>query len=314
MGNTPLVSDTRTRELENKCLTDILRLNNFRCIPVSSNKVPLCKGWNTDDYEQTTFKSDRIGLVCGSFSCGLEVIDVDTKVLAANVVEPFKVQLLELLKDDLHQLSVYETMSGGLHILYRCDNYAGNLKLSQPLDEWTEQPTKEALFETRGEGGFAVAYLDGHVAGNDYLSIKKISNDKRDELIELCRSLGKQPPKRKEVVATRKRKSNEYKYNGVDLISSIKECYSIEDVLSNEFTFSNPDSKGNVNVLRDGSKAAKSGTIFHNNKTGSSLYLHSTGTQYPANQMLDVIEILAIQNGVDESEIIKSFINQLNNK
>lgn len=173
-------------------------------LPIKENKRPDMDSWKALQERslqvselETYFKPSvaGIGIICGKVSGGLEVIDVDTKNDST-----FKLaeELFNLLKTYLYEetyrsLVVVSTRSGGLHIYYRCDVIAGNLKLAEKLN-------REVLIETRGEGGYVVApptqgykYLK-----NGALSIPKISPQQREIILELCRSfnqLKKEAPK-----------------------------------------------------------------------------------------------------------------------
>lgn len=277
-------------------------------MPVTDRKVPLIKQWQKAQFQfsDLKFNTKYFGIVCGQPSQGLEVIDVDTKVLKQELVDGFKEKFLKNIPN-LEHLAVYETMSGGLHILYKCDAIAGNMKLARPYPDEAKNNSNEALIETRGKGGYVVAYPNKHVAGPTYETLNTITEDQRNQLIEHCRNIGYKQPAKK----LRKRTAKRLKYKGLSLVSTIKDTVQISDVIAAEFKIW-PDSSGKwLNVLRHESTAQTSGKIFLNNKTGQSLYLHSTGTQYPAEQMLDVIEILAIQNNCDDSDIIAGFKDQL---
>ena len=173
-------------------------------LPIKENKRPDMDSWKALQERslqvselETYFKPSvaGIGIVCGKVSGGLEVIDVDTKNDSTGKLAEELFNLLEtyLYEETYSSLVVVSTRSGGLHIYYRCDVIAGNLKLAEKLN-------KEVLIETRGEGGYVVApptqgykYLK-----NGALSIPKISPQQREIILELCRSfnqLKKEAPK-----------------------------------------------------------------------------------------------------------------------
>ena len=96
-------------------------------------------------------KSNSYGLICGVND--VEVLDLDYKVLPSekdkdshyNTMLSF---IQENIEDASNKLALYETMSGGVHIIYKTKKKEGNQVLSKLKDERT-------LYETRGVGGYA---------------------------------------------------------------------------------------------------------------------------------------------------------------
>lgn len=131
-----------------------------------------------------------VGVVCGSVSGGLEMLELEGRAVAEGVLE----QLVEILANsgmaELWQRLatgwLERSPSGGLHLHYRVEAGApGNTKLASRLareDELTEQerelldrhPRKRilrGLVETRGEGGFVVtapSHGSVHATGRPY--------------------------------------------------------------------------------------------------------------------------------------------------
>ena len=99
-----------------------------------------------------------IGLITGSVSGGIEVIDFDMNVLIWPLLSMLDRSLVE-------RLSIYET-PGGWHLIYRCDEICGNTKIAmwEPLHTPSRGKCygppgcgKGVRIETRGEGGYIVA-------------------------------------------------------------------------------------------------------------------------------------------------------------
>lgn len=128
-------------------------------VPVDKiNKEPLREGWSksimTPD-EIDLFDFDGIGINTGINSGGLEAIDFDLK----NSEEPDKVMKTfksKLPKGLLRKLVIQKTMSGGYHMIYRCEDISSSKKLAK-------NEKGNAVIETRGEGGYIKTYpSDGY--------------------------------------------------------------------------------------------------------------------------------------------------------
>ena len=130
-----------------------------------------------------------IGLVCGVISGGLEVIDFDD----GSLFEPWR----QLVSAIVERLPVVETGGGGWHVLYRCSEIGGNVKIAcDPSRE------KQTLIETRGEGGYIVGEgspCSVHLSGLPYVqysgpylpSVPRITADERRELWKAARTFDK---------------------------------------------------------------------------------------------------------------------------
>ena len=158
------------------------------------SKAPAIPSWTvyrnrfaTDVELQSWFTKTNlgIGIVCGVRSGGLEVFDFDDWTC----FEPWK----ELCDPSvISWLPVVETAGGGFHVLFRCREIAGNIKLASHSKNngITDKLTR---IETRGEGGYIVGVgspLSVHTSGNPYVqvsgpvlpSIPTITPDERKQL------------------------------------------------------------------------------------------------------------------------------------
>ena len=95
-----------------------------------------------------------IGILCGSRSRNLEVLDYDHKEAYpewSNLIDPAPLKRLVLVA----------TPSGGMHVWYRCPIINHNLILAQYPDyndlDKDGNPKPAIYIETRGEGGMVVA-------------------------------------------------------------------------------------------------------------------------------------------------------------
>lgn len=130
-----------------------------------------------------------IGLICGQISRGLECLDFDNHFGDARKIMHRYLEIPEVKEIyQHHRLPIESTMSGGFHLLFRCDKNEGNRKLALRL---SPENRPEAIIETRGEGGYFVASpTPGYsVIRNDIFSIATISEIERAILIDNAASL-----------------------------------------------------------------------------------------------------------------------------
>lgn len=183
---------------------EMLSGEGFNPIPVNNVKAPMVQANSNHLYEKKditayNWNSYGIGITCGIASDNLEVIDFD-KHQGQNV----KVIYDEFVKNDVVDnmireglLCVYQTPTGGFHIMYRTDI----LENSQTLALWED---KNIMIETKAGGGYVVCYPTNgysHYAGVEILKISTIENEERNYLIELARSFTKVTVKSKSKVS-----------------------------------------------------------------------------------------------------------------
>lgn len=171
----------------------------FACLPTGPDKMPAIPkgetwkgGWlNKSEYQV----SHGIALIAGKLSGGLECIDFDNHFGdAKQVLQDFsKIEgISDIVKK--YSLPIQSTVSGGFHLLYRCDLVEGNQKLASRLktDENGKQ-RPDVLIETRGEGGYFVASpTPGYkVFRNDIFKIPYITAEDRALLLSACRTFNK---------------------------------------------------------------------------------------------------------------------------
>jgi len=171
-------------------------------ITILENKRPALYEWKTLQQKaienpedlftgakvNTKFPIYGLGVITGSVNGNLEVIDIDTKNdTKGGIWEALKEEIENILPSLLGQFLIVQTKSGGYHIYYRSETIEGNLKLAN-------NPKGEAILETRGEGGYVVAPpTPGYtIINGDYNSIPDISQEERDTLLSICRSLDQQ--------------------------------------------------------------------------------------------------------------------------
>lgn len=165
--------------------------SGFLCLPTKKDKSPLLpQNWKNGFDEEYFKDAEGIGLICGEKSGGLECLDFDNhfndarKNLSAFVDIP---EVNEIYRK--YKFPIELTMNGGYHFLYRCSKNEGNRKLAQRWME--EQKRPDAIIETRGEGGYFVAYptIGYKVVRNDIFNPPQISIIERAVLIDSAISM-----------------------------------------------------------------------------------------------------------------------------
>ena len=224
----------------------------------------------SDGSTGTVLKTNCVGL-CTGFN-GLEVIDVDLKVLP--VLEErtaFWEEYLNFIKcsviDFDDKFVIYQTASGGYHILYRCNNVGKNQKIA------TLKNTKEAIIETRGVGGYVVVY-GKQVSKLGYNDIVHITDEDRDIIINCSRYYDY--VRIVDPVEQKALKNPEYTESCTPW-SDFNNKTSIFDIIGNDFEIVRQLSDKYI-IRRNGATSDKSGFVY---KDSNCMYLFSTGTIYP---------------------------------
>lgn len=133
------------------------------------------------------------GIICGSVSGGLEVIDVDHKNCQHGTLANDYFKLIHDNDPDLfNSLFIVRTPTGGYHLYYRCDIIEGNQKLARrpttPEEREVKNERAKVLLETRGEGGFIMAPPSPNYEPWQKNEIPAISPEKRKFLLDAARS------------------------------------------------------------------------------------------------------------------------------
>jgi hypothetical protein len=255
----------------------------YSLITADENKVPnfawkKCQetALSYEDFEKNLAKDNTkyIGLVTGFY--GVEVIDIDLKVFdSKEKMDEFWDEYLTLLKDNIEDFDnkfiIAKTVNNGYHIIYRCANPEGNKKLAK-LKGMTE-----AVIETRGTGGYVVVY------DADYTKISFISKEDREILWHCSKMYNYESEKIiSEIAFDKVQKSPWADYN---------EKTNLWDLVSSEFDIVRKTAKGAV-IKRNGAKSTHSGYLYNNNR----MYLFSTATIYPAQELISPFTVYTFQN------------------
>ena len=167
--------------------------SGLSCLPVKADKSPDVKGtWKGGINDLSEYESAYgIGLVCGSLSGNVEVIDFDNHFGDAQKV------IAEFMQDEVkeiyerYKIPIETTMSGGYHLIYRCKTIQGNQKLAQrPKLNEKNKWIPDTLIETRGEGGYIVCSPTPKykIIRGDILNIPEITPEERSKILSRARS------------------------------------------------------------------------------------------------------------------------------
>lgn len=262
--------------------SDFLLRSGYSPFPVKKDKTPFLRWKDYREFPLTLTElkkmvtEDHLIAYCCGFE-GLEVIDIDLKILPSlKEQNEFWNELITLLRDNIDDFDkkfvIYKTVSNGYHIIYRCSKPDGNKKLARL------KGNVAAIIETRGDGGYAIAY-DNAIQGN-YASIKNISDEDRNILLECCRSYNYIDP----IVA--KVESTAYKWEGDPSSTKPGDDYNgktnIFEIIGSDFKIVR-ELRDKFFIRRHGATSPHSGYIY---KDSGCMYLFSTGTVYPAEKLI----------------------------
>lgn len=287
-------------------------LEYFSVITIGQDKIPNHK-WKECQSNKLTEEqflknlrdssTEGIGIVTGFES--LEVIDVDTKVFSTQLEkDEFWKEYYQSLKDNIldfeNKFSVYVTKSGGYHILYKSKRVVGNTKIAKLKGH------KEAVIETRGTGGYVFVYPGKRYQNTrSYFQLEFITDDDRQTLWNISSAYNhiekapEEPKKEKKI----------YSDDEVTPWQDFNDKTDIWSVIQDDFFIpTNGQKKDHYLIKRHGATSAHSGSVF---KDSGCMYLFSTGTIYPHEQLISPFVAYAykMHNG-DFKEATKDLYNQ----
>lgn len=287
-------------------------LQSFSVITVGSDKIPLYSWKNQQikrldentlvhQIQNTNFAN--IGLVTGFED--LEVLDIDLKVFSTTSEKnDFWNEFIGLLREFIYDFEekfvIYKTQNAGYHILYKSKRVEGNKKIASLKGH------KEAVFETRGVGGYVMLYHGNNVGENTYFDVKYITDEDREILLRIASMYHYIEPKN-EVIDYSVKKVYKVKTQDVTPWDDFNSQNNILDVISDDFQVVK-EVKNKIIVKRHGATSPHSGYIFTRDNL---LFLHSTGTIYPAGEQISPFKAFTIKyHGGDYSASAKSLYQQ----
>jgi hypothetical protein len=225
-----------------------------------------------------------VGIITGYNN--VECLDIDLKVLEGlKAQQDFWKEFIGELKDNIddfdNKFVIYKTINNGYHIIYKCEEIGGNVKLAKL------EGHNEAIIETRGKGGYIFVY-DNKVGKLDYTEIKEISKDEREILFLVSKVYDYiDPTPESESIPKIQHPPEDRVSPWVDYNAK----NNILDVIDDELKVVKSATKHYL-VKRPGSTAAHSGYVY---KNSNCLYLFSTGTIYPNERLLTPFACYAIK-------------------
>ena len=248
--------------------------SDLSIIPVALDKRPIGV-WKT--YQTTARTKEQIdllesplyGIITGYK--GVEVIDVDLKVFATLKEQiDFWDELLSFLKDNIDDFDkkfvIYKTKNQGYHILYRCENVSANTKIAKL------EGHKEAVIESRGNGGMVVIY-ENQISKLSYSEIQIISDRDKDIVWSVAKSYNFVEQKE---IERPKVKEKSYDESIITPWDDFNNQTSIFDLISIELKIVRTLSDRYI-LQRIGSENPMSGSVF---KSSGCMFLFTTGTSW----------------------------------
>jgi hypothetical protein len=286
-------------------------LEHFSVITIGENKTPnfpwkeqqtikLTPEKLSNQYNTTTTRG--IGIVTGFED--LEVIDVDTKVFSTqHEKDEFFNEYYQTLKDNVidfeDKIAVYQTKSGGYHLLYKSKRVQGNTKIASLKGH------KEACIETRGNGGYVFLYPEKKYAKKSYFEVDYISDLDREIIWAISKAYNhiEEQPK------APKKEPKIYQDNEITPWDDFNEKTDIWEIIQDEFSIPPRGNKNKYYIIkRHNSTSPHSGYVF---KDSGCMYLFSTATIYPNEKLISPFYAYAIKyhNG-DFKEATKDLYEQ----
>lgn len=210
----------------------------------------------------------------------LEVIDVDLKVFSTvKEMQDFWSEYYGTLKESIYdfdnKFAVYKTKSGGYHILYKSKRIKGNTKIASLKGH------KEAVIESRGNGGYVFVYPDNKIGTKSYFDVDFITDEDYEILWNVSQSYNYQEPKPDKI----HQKTKNYYSEGLTPWQDFNNKNTCLDVVvPDDFDIpTNGIKKKHTLVRRHNATTPHSGYVFADS---GCMYLFSTGTKYPHQTLL----------------------------
>lgn len=110
---------------------DLNSIEGLQFMPIAIDKRPIFNNWQNMKTKYDFTNAVACGLVCGSISGNVEAIDFDLKYdLSGTLMDEYISYVNSISEGLISRLVVQRTKSGGYHIIYRCSEIDGNLKLA----------------------------------------------------------------------------------------------------------------------------------------------------------------------------------------
>lgn len=198
-----------------------------------------------------------MGLVTGKISGGLELLEFEGAAKTSGLITRWKAAIhdagLDADWDRIRKGYQEATPGDGFHVLWRCEDIAGNQKLARRLDPETGET--QVLIETRGEGGFVItapSWGGTHPTGRPWVrrygsfaTVATIHPELRERILDIARSFDELPDAEPERIKPLGEQGDGGTLPGFDLTH--------EDILYDAgFTWHHTDRTGNAHWTRPG--------------------------------------------------------------
>lgn len=278
----------------------------YSIIPVDEQKRPIgaWKKYQTearspDEVEQ--LDSPLYGLVAGVND--LEVIDVDLKVIVGlQEQKQWWKEYISFIEDNIEDFAdkvvIAKTKNAGFHILYRCKTISGNTKIA------TLKGSKEAIIESRGQGGMVVLY-ENFLTENQYHDLKYITDRERDVIWSISRTFNHVDDIRPDEPIKSAYKAK----NDTDITpwQEYNSKHTALDLISDEFEIVR-NTTGKYIIRRNGATSPHSGYVY---KDSGCMYLFTTGTIYPNEELISPFMIYSYKyHGGNTTEAARDLYKQ----
>ena len=195
-------------------------------LPVKEDKMPLLpKSWNVGFPPSDFEHADRIAIICGEKSGGLECLDFDNHQQDAKErLSDFMTNAREIF--DAYHFVITKTVSGGYHVVYRCQTITGNTKLAKtPIKDEKGKWRPDTVIETRGDGGYFVAAPSKgyEIISGSYENVPTIHPHEREELFELACSYNTWQEEEKKPYEQKDRPGDAYNQTP-EALDDVKSC------------------------------------------------------------------------------------------
>lgn len=261
-------------------------LEHFSLITVGVDKIPnhpwkICQSekLSKEQFLQNLKQPSTTGIGIVTGFDFLEVIDIDTKVFSTQLEkDEFWNEYYQTLKDNIvdfeKKFAVYITQSGGFHILYKSKRVVGNSKIAKLKGH------KEAIIESRGNGGYVFVYPKNKYAELSYFQIQFITDEDRNTLWNISQAYNHIEEKPQEP----KKEPKVYADDEITPWQDFNDKTDIWNVVQDDFFIPSNGQKNKYYLIkRHGATSAHSGYVYRD--TGC-MYLFSTGTIYPAEKLI----------------------------
>ena len=260
----------------------------YSIIPVNELKKPIGKWKSYQNIHRTADEVENLsapdfGIVTGYND--IECIDVDLKIFSSlQEQKEWWKEYLDFLQDNIEDFTdkvvIAKTKKAGYHIIYKTKQKTGNVKIAR-LKDYTE-----AIVESRGVGGYIMIY-ENFLFGKGYHDVDYITDKERDIIWSISRTYNYienvkiDTPKKSEYKATSE--------NDITPWVDYNSKHSAMDLITDEFTIVRNTSTNYI-IKRHGATSPHSGYVY---KDSGCMYLFSTGTLYPNEQLLSPFAIFA---------------------